>query len=244
MKSEFHVEPDAESACRAAADRFASFARESIAARGTFTVALGGGNTPKRMHELLASEHARDVPWNRIEFFLGDERWVPLGSPESNARGVREHLLARVPVDAARVHFVPVDRATPQIAAAEYERELRRIVGDAGLDLVLLGLGRDGHTASLFPNDPTLDERERWVVAVRAPAIYPTRDRITLTPAAIERSRAVNFLVTGKDKSAAVALARAVTAANAEASLDLPSARIRPREAVIWFLDAEAASAS
>jgi 6-phosphogluconolactonase len=142
------------------------------------------------------------------------------------------------------VHFVPVDRATPQIAAAEYERELRRIVGDAGLDLVLLGLGADGHTASLFPGDPALEERERWVVATRAPSSYPVRDRITLTLTAIAKSRDVFFLVTGKDKAAAVARARAVPATNAAASLDSPSARVRARESVIWFLDTEAASAS
>ncbi|HEX9049135.1 MAG TPA: 6-phosphogluconolactonase, partial [Anaeromyxobacter sp.] len=227
---------DAEEVARAAAEEVALAAARADAARGRFTLALAGGSTPRRLYALLADARApfrARVPWERTHVFFGDERPVPPEHPDSNYRMAREALLDRVPV--ASVHRIPGEDPA---AAEAYEDELRRFfeVPPGGppprLDLVLLGLGEDGHTASLFPGSPALDERARWVVSPFVERLG-TR-RTTLTLPILDRARAVVFLATGAGKAGA--LARVLAAAPGAAPL--PAARVRPDAgAVVWIVD-------
>ncbi len=191
----------------AAADLFVSQCQRSLA-HGRFTVALSGGSTPRRLHSLLASPSYRDrIDWTRIEFFWGDERFVPQDDPESNFRMARETLLDHVPVQPSQIHAVPTQLGDPAAAAATYGEEIRRVfqLGPNDLprfDLILLGMGPDGHTASLFPHTAALHERERLVVANAVPQLQTVR--ITLTAAVINNAAAVVFLVAGADKAQAL----------------------------------------
>ena len=170
-----------------------------------FAVALSGGSTPRRLYQLLADAPYREAfPWARTHWFWGDERFVPHDSPQSNYRMVREAMLARVPVPAGNIHPIPTEGLTPQEAALSYERDLKSFYGASTLqpdrplfDVTFLGLGPEGHIASLFPGTAILNERTRWVGAVIGAKPEP---RITLTYPALESSRAVAFLVTGAAK--------------------------------------------
>jgi len=210
----------------------------ALAGSGPFRVSLSGGSTPKALYALLASDAFRGrFPWQRVAWYWGDERFVPWDHPESNYRMTREAMLAKAPVPSENIHPVPAD-GTPEQAAARYERTLREAYGATVLDparplfdLTLLGLGADGHTASLLPGEPVLQERERWVAAVShgRPEV-----RITMTYPAIESSRRVAFLVAGKDKAA---IFKAIRAGGSE----VPAARVRPVGDLIWFADRAAA---
>lgn len=201
---------------------------------GPVRVALSGGSTPKEMYTLLAADEFRSrLPWDRLELFWGDERFVPYNDPASNYRMTVETLLSRAPIPADHVHPVPVE-GTPGAAAAEYEGLLKRLYGASTLDpsrplfhIMLLGLGADGHTASLIPGQPILEERTRWVAAV---AEGRPETRITLTYPAIESSACIAFLVTGAEKAMAVRLARA-------GDLSVPAGRLETGADVIWFVD-------
>ena len=205
-----------------------------------FRVALSGGSTPKSSYELLASPEFRGrMPWNRVMWFWGDERFVPQNDPESNYRMAWEAMLSRVP--ALRQNIFPVPTAgDPDAAAAQYETTLKRIYGRDSLDkerplfdVVLLGMGEDGHTASLIPGEPVLQERKHWVAAV---AHGRPEVRITLTYPAIENSRHVAFLVQGEAKAA---MFRAIRSGQS----DVPAANVRSRGEVIWFVDRAVAGA-
>src|SRR5215468_4721862 len=210
----------------------------ALAATGAFRVSLSGGSTPKTLYMLLASdEFRRRFPWTRVSWYWGDERFVPYDHPESNYRMTREAMLAKAPVPATNIHPVPAD-GTPEQAAARYERTLQDAYGAAVLDparplfdITLLGLGTDGHTASLLPGEPILQERKHWVAAVShgRPEI-----RITMTYPAIESSRRVAFLVAGKEKAAIFKTIRA-------GGSDVPAARVRPVGELVWFVDRAAA---
>ena len=223
----------------AAARLFAETAAAAAAARGRFCAALSGGSTPRPLYERLAADpYGRGLPWEAIHLFWGDERCVAPDDPRSNYGMVRRALLDRVPVPPGNVH--PMDgEAEPPRGAAAYEAELRRFFPDAALpwfDLVLLGLGRDGHTASLFPGSPVLETRDRLVAWVPAPA--PGPDRLTLTLPVINQAGRVLFLVAGAEKAGI--LARVLARGEADASL--PAARVRPvRGQLLWFADREAA---
>jgi 6-phosphogluconolactonase len=209
------------------------------AKRDTFAVALSGGSTPRRLYELLAAPPCRETfPWARTHWFWGDERFVPHDDEESNYRMVREALLSRAPIPAANIHAVPTQCTTPNDAAAAYERALQSFYGATTLaperplfDIVLLGLGPEGHTASLFPGTAILEERRRWVGAVVGAKPEP---RITLTYPALESSREVAFLVAGEEKRAVLDRLFAGDAA-------LPAARLQPQGALRFFLDRAAA---
>lgn len=195
------VEPIDELAERAAA-RIAGLAREAVAARGTCALALAGGSTPRPIYERLAGMAEERMPWSRLEIYFGDERCVPPDDADSNYRMAREALLDRAPIDAARVHRMAGER-DPEEAARLYEREL-----PDSLDVVLLGVGPDGHTASLFPGSPALDEpleSGRRVLAVTGSK--PPPRRLTLSPRALREARALLVLVTGAEKAEAVARA-------------------------------------
>jgi 6-phosphogluconolactonase len=206
-------------------------AEEIIAGRRPFRLVLAGGSTPRQTYRHLAAR--RDIRWDCVEIFFGDERFVPPDDPDSNYRMARETLLGKI--SPRKLLPIPTD-GSPESAAARYDETLRQQYGASRLDpavplfdLVLLGLGPDGHTASLLPGQPVLEERQRWVAAVPRGRDEP---RITLTYPALESSRLILFLVTGADKKEAVAKARAG---------QLPAGHLRPEGRVIWLLDPAAA---
>ena len=210
----------------------------ALAAKGPFRVSLSGGSTPKALFGLLASDEFRHrFPWQRVSWFWGDERFVPHDHPDSNYRMTRETMFAKVPVPPENIHPVPVD-GTPDDAARRYERTLQEAYGATSLDparplfdVTLLGLGTDGHTASLLPGEPVLEERKRWVAAV---AHGRPEVRITMTYPVIESSRRVAFLVAGKEKAP---ILRAIRDGNSQ----VPAARVRPIGRLLWFVDSAAA---
>lgn len=217
------------------ARRVAGWITDLAAASGArFALCLSGGSTPRRFYQLLAESPYRDtLPWDRIHWFWGDERFVPWDHPDSNYGMVHAALLGRVPVPPGNIHGIPTN-GTPADAAAAYERVLKSYYGSESLDptrplfdVVILGLGPDGHTASLIPGTSVLQERHRWVAEVIGGRPEP---RITLTYPALESSRHTAFLVAGADKLEM--LSRALAGDQA-----LPAARIRPVGELIWFVD-------
>lgn len=208
------------------------------AKEGVFAVCLAGGSTPKALYALLAGEPLRGrFPWERVHFFFGDERFVAADHADSNQRMVREALLNHVPVKPEQVHAFPTT-GTPEVAAARYTRDLQDFYGAEQLDparplfdVVLLGLGEDGHTASLFPGVAALEERLDWAAAVIGAKPEP---RLTLTYPALESSGVVAFVVAGAGKRDV--LARVMAGDEA-----LPAARLRPQGELVWFVDVAAA---
>jgi 6-phosphogluconolactonase len=230
--SETRAFDDTEALAHHAARWLCAFAQRS---NGRFAVSLSGGSTPRRLYELLAQA---DVPWDRVHWFWGDERFVPPDHADSNYRMAREALLARAPVPSANIHAIPTEGLSPEEAASAYERTLQRFYGAEVLvrerplfDVTLLGLGEDGHTASLFPGHPALGEERRWVLAVRGAR---KEARITLTYPALQASRETAFLVTGAAKKDALARARA-------GDRTIPAGRLRPVGGLHWFIDRAAA---
>jgi len=202
MKAE--VLPDAEAVARRAAVIIASDARAAALARGRFLLATSGGATPWRMLELLAGE---DVPWPLVQVFQVDERVAEASDPARNFTRLRTSLLDRVPISADQIHAMPVEGTDLAAAAARYAATLRRFGGTPPiLDLVHLGLGTDGHTASLVPGDPALEDASS-MVAVSGP--YEGFRRMTLTYPVLERARRILWVVTGSDKAAALSRMRA-----------------------------------
>lgn len=204
-------------------------------APGNFRLVLSGGTTPQLLYSVLAHPpYFNRIPWRRLQLFWGDERFVSHDDPDSNFGMAFATLLRHVPIPPEQVYPIPVD-GTPEDAASRYEATLRAFQArdESGplFDVVLLGLGADGHTASLLPESPVLDEKERWVAAVDRGR---PQARITLTYPAIASSRKVAFIVAGAEKESAVLNAVAGKPA-------LPAARIRSAGEVIWFLDRAAA---
>ncbi len=219
----------------AAAADFVRRANEAIESRGRFAVALAGGSTPRATYELLASDYADALDWSRVHIFFGDERGVPPDHEDSNYRMAHDALLSHVPVGG--VHRMRGE-LPPEEAAAAYEEELRKFFGAVGfptLDLIMLGTGEDGHTASLFPDTPALDERERWAVANPVEKLGTTR--ITLTSPVINASRAVSFLVAGEGKAEAM---REILEGNGSPR-QYPAKLIQPDGELTWMLDRAAA---
>lgn len=199
---EVDIRPGPEAVADEAASQVAELADRAIASRGRFVVSLSGGSTPRAMHARLASANRGAIDWSRVDFYWSDDRLVPAGDPDSNYRMARETLLDPLGIDPARVHRILGESADAGAAATAYARDLEASVPIEGgvpvFDLVLLGIGADGHTASLFPFTPALDVSDRWVVPGRAPR--PPLDRVTLTFPVIHAARAVRVLVTGADK--------------------------------------------
>ncbi|MGA7561134.1 MAG: 6-phosphogluconolactonase [Terriglobales bacterium] len=224
----------------AAAEEFVRAGRAAIGAQGRFTVALSGGSTPKGLYSLLASKYA-DFAWSRVFLFFGDERHVPPTDPESNYRMVKESLLAKIAIPAENVFRVPAENPDASAAAAEYEAQLRRFFGlrpeeFPRFDLILLGMGPDGHTASLFPDSPALDEQSRLVVANWV-AKFNTH-RITFTFPVLNHAAEVMFLASGPDK--ADILHQVLEGKNTP---PLPSQRVQPADGkLLWMLDEAAAA--
>jgi 6-phosphogluconolactonase len=234
------VLPTAVDLFHAAAEEFIRAARTAIGAQGRFSVALSGGSTPKSLYSLLASNYA-DFAWNRVFLFFGDERHVPPTDPESNYRMVKESLLSKIAIPADNVFRVPAENPDADAAAADYEAQLRSFFelkpGEfPRFDLVLLGMGPDGHTASLFPGSAALDERSRLVVANWV-AQFNTH-RITLTFPVLNRAAEVMFLASGPDKADMLHQVLEV-----KMTPPLPAQRIEPTDGkLLWMLDEAAAA--
>ena len=231
--------PDAESLARDAAAACAEAMAAAVRERGACSIALSGGTTPVPVHRLLATEFRERVPWERVHVFWGDDRYVPPTDARSNYRMARETLLDHVPVPPAQIHAMPTHYVQPDEAAADYERTLRAAMGGPVpvLDLAIMGMGPDGHTASLFPHAAALDETGRWVLAVTGPADPPLR--LTLTIPVLAAARAIYFLVTGEDKAEPVA---AVLSGRADPARYPAAALQRAAPHAAWWLDAPAAA--
>ena len=220
---------DADAVARAGAALTAEAARAAVAARGRFVVAFSGGRTPWQMLRALADEK---MPWPAVQVVQVDERVAPAGDPDRNLTHLRDSLLAHCPLRPEQVHPMPVESADLEAASLDYALTLRKLTGSpAVLDLVHLGLGPDGHTASLVPADPVLDVTERDVATTGA---YQGRRRMTLTFPVLNRARRIVWLVTGRDKAEMLArLSRADAA--------IPAGRIQQDTAVV-LADREAAA--
>lgn len=235
---------DANSIAQTAAAEFLEAARESVREKGSFSIALAGGSTPKTLYGLLASNPLLQakVPWSKIQFFFGDERHVPPDHAESNFRMAKEAMLAKAPIDPRQVHRIKAEKRNAAEAAVQYEDDLRASFGLAtdqlpGFDLVLLGMGPEGHTASLFPGTKALKEERRLVVSNWVGKLYT--DRITLTPPVLNNAARVIFMVHGEEKAPAL---KAVLEGPYEPE-QLPAQLIRPKLGkVLWLVDPSAAS--
>jgi 6-phosphogluconolactonase len=225
----------------AAAEKIVDYEYEFHGEPDPFSVALAGGNTPRRVYELLATERFRDrIEWSKVHFFFGDERCVPPDHPDSNYAMAYESLISKVPIPAKNVHRI-ISEGNANENARAYENQLRAFF--AGLswprfELVLLGMGEDGHTASLFPNSEALQEVSRWVVPTKNE--QSGQERITLTVPVFNHARRVMFLVTGKNKAQRL---KEVLRPQPAGSEQLPAQAITPLEGTLeWLVDADAAS--
>lgn len=227
---------------RAAADEFTQSARDAIAARGRFVVALSGGSTPQGAHSLIAADQndpAKRLPWEKVHIFFGDERHVPPTDPQSNYRSANETLLSKIPIPPQNVHRIHAE-LDAVLAANQYEQELRNFfqipAGDwPRFDLIMLGLGPDGHTASLFPQTAALQENSRWVVANWVEKFNSYR--ITFTFPIINNAKQVMFLVAGGDK--AEILKKVLQPQPGDS---YPSQRVQPLNGLLlWIVDKTAA---
>ncbi len=241
MACEIHIFPDEDALARAAADRVTAILETAIAQSTSATVALSGGRTPRRLYETLARSPYRErVSWHLVHWFWGDERPVPSDHPESNYRLAAETLLHQLPVDWSHVHRVPTE-LEPHAAAETYERVLREVFGIRPgevphFDLILLGMGADGHVASLFPGTAALHETLRLVVANEVPQLKTTR--ITFTAPLLQRAHHVIVLVTGDEKALAVRAALE----EPDDPQQVPAHVLRSASgSVLWMLDATAA---
>ncbi len=235
---------DLDALSEAAATELTALARAAIAERGSFHVALSGGSTPRRLFERLAAAGPGALPWADVHLWWGDERTVPPDHADSNYAMARRALIEPLGLADARIHRIAGEDPDPVVAALAYERALVAALGAPPVfDLVLLGMGPDGHTASLFPGSPAVDGRidqSKWVVAnpVRSPLVHGEATRITLTAPAINAARHVRFLVTGADKAAV--LAQVLEGAHDPERY--PSQLIAPAE-LAWLVDTAAAAA-
>ncbi len=223
-----------------------AFAHECVRDYGLFSVALAGGSTPQGLYELLAKpEVTTKFPLFNTHFFWGDERFVPHDDPQSNFFAVKDNLLADVALPRENIHPIQTENISPEESATLYESELKKYFSQEELDLdidnpdeplfdvMIFGVGADGHTASLFPASESLDEKSRWVVPARAPQGVTPQQRITLTYPLINRSRHVYFLASGASKSDVV---HTILDGSDDSAHRYPAARVEAQDRIIWFL--------
>ena len=238
-----HTFTDAQELTRAAAGLFLEVGKQAIAERNRFLVALSGGSTPKALYSILANDkYAQQLDWSKVHFLFGDERSVPPTHADSNFAMANAILFSPLHIPSAQIHRMRGEDP-PETAAAQYETTLRHLTTAVPgqwprLDLVLLGMGDDGHTASLFPGTASLTEQTRWVVPSTSP--QGTRARVTLTLGVINHASVVLFLVAGRNKAAVV---RRVLEQRPGDPGPYPAALIRPETGrLLWYLDRAAAS--
>lgn len=228
---------------RGAAEELARIAEAAVAARGRFDLVLAGGGTPRRLYQILSAEYSKRIDWSKTHLFWGDERYVSTNDPTSNYRMAREALIDPLSqggllpprgIDPANIHPMPTAAADPDQAARAYEQILRQQFGGAAprFDLVLLGIGPEGHTASLFPGSSALAERERWVVAVRVAAQPP--QRLTLTLPSLNGAENIFFLAEGEKKREIVSKLLSLKPGE---ETKYPAAQMQPRGRLLLFLD-------
>jgi 6-phosphogluconolactonase len=238
--TKIEIYPDLTALGRRAAVLFASLAGKSVSGKGRFAVALSGGSTPKGLYSLLGHPPYRDeIDWSSVHFFWADERCVHREDEASNFKLAFDQLLSKIPVPGRNIHRIKSEKG-PELGAKDYEQRIREFFGASEpprFDLILLGMGEDGHTASLFPGSGALRETKRHALPVHSEK--PGIDRITLTLPVLNRASEILFLVSGLSKAAAVEL----VLAKGDEGAPLPAALVRPPEGeVTWLIDAEAAS--
>ena len=235
----YQVVPDAEALAQAAAEQFVRIAKDAQQKRGRFFVALAGGSTPQRMHELLRQDAFREqVDWSNVIVFFGDERFLPAEHPDNNYHMAKNTLLDHVPIPEKNVHAFQTSSKSPQDAASAYEQTLRSVFGTTlpVFDLILLGIGPDGHTASLFPGFAQVTHPTGQLVAVVTDSPKPPADRLTLTYKTLNAARHILFLAGGASKADIIPRIFAGDSA-------LPAARVKAHDGeVMWLLDEAAAS--
>ncbi len=235
------VYPDLHKASQALAGRLAEVAKDVLAAKNCFALALSGGKTPRYLYTFLARECSSEISWERVHLFWSDERCVSQESKDSNFAMAYKALISEVPLPSQNIHRIPAEINPPERAAETYERMIREFFKpeeeDSFLfDAMILGVGEDGHTASLFPGSSALAEKVHWVLAVNAPPSFSPQKRITLTLPLINRSRSIFFLASGTKKREVV---REILN-NPEAPRKLyPAAMIHPLGSVAWYVDRE-----
>jgi len=234
------IYPDIATLSHDAAQHIVRIANESIATYGRFTMALSGGTTPRKTYELLGSEpYSRQINWTLVHIFWGDERSVPPESPDSNYRMAHEILLSKIPIPAVQVHRMLANEPNRDAASQEYVEEMQRVFATDDIpsfDLIQLGMGPEGHTASLFPHQEALHEERRLVMPVSVPK--PPPDRLTFTPPLLNAARNLLFLVTGSDKADAL---HAVLEGPYQPD-EYPAQIVRPPNGeVVWMVDTAAA---
>lgn len=226
---------DATAVTTLAASHFAGSLQAAVEARGRFVVLLSGGSTPKALYEMLATETYATLPWDQVVVCFEDERDVPADHAESNYRMAHEALLAHVPIPAANVHRIPTDVTPPKEAAATYEKTLRSLFDSEWpqFDLALMGVGEDGHTASLFPGSPGVDEKQAWVIAPFVDKLKVRRYSLTLP--ALANAREMVFLAVGPGKAEAVS---ACLEGAEDATVKPPARRVSEAHGrAVWLLD-------
>ena len=243
MNCEMRRYPHMEEMSRDAARFVAHHARECSEKQGSFSIVLSGGHTPRPLFEHLASAPVSDaMPWSTTYVFWGDERCVPKESAQSNYDMAVKTLLTKVPVPDGNIYRMQAELSPPERAAALYEKRLRHFFKEPSpiaerfpsFDLILLGMGSDGHTASLFPGDPAVDETTRWVVSVNGSNATPPVPRLTLTLPVINHAGCVLFLVAGEAKRGVV---ERILSQPDDARTRYPAARVRAKDRLIWFTD-------
>jgi 6-phosphogluconolactonase len=241
---DIRIHRDSQAWAEAAAEFVLEVGKDAVRTNGRFLIALSGGTTPETLYRALTSPAFADrFDWSRTTFFFSDERCVPLDDPRSNYVLAKKSLFTPLNIMPSQVYRMAGESSDPQAAAFEYEQQLRLATKTSSstqpsLDLVLLGLGEDGHTASLFPGVTILRDHQRVIAATQSPKDPP--NRLTMTLAAINRASVILFLVTGVGKAGVV---RAILDPRTEAERKLPAALVSPEEGrLIWFLDRAAAA--
>jgi len=224
----------------ALAERIVETARVAIEEHGQYTMALSGGKTPALLYSLLASEFSERIGWNSVHLFWGDERFVPQDHPDSNFRMAYHAWISKVPIPHQNIHPISTETETPEEAARSYEKTLKEFFNPPdnksipAFDAILLGVGTDGHTASLFPGSRGLDEKSRWVVSVEAPPSVFPKKRITLTLPLINSSREVFFFAFGDEKKNVL---RAIFEEPEKAKKVYPAAMVKAQERLLWYVE-------
>jgi 6-phosphogluconolactonase len=237
--------PTLEKACEALAKRIAALSSETVAHQTTFSLALSGGRTPGYLYQILGERYTSLIDWNAVHLFWGDERVVPLDHKDSNYALVEKTLIRKVIIPRSNIHPMPVNIRPLSKAAEDYEKTLREFFERektnrtiSTFDVQILGLGEDGHTASLFPGSPALEEDHRWVLPIQSPVSGSLRKRLTVTLPMINKARYTFFLVSGERKRK---ILRTILKENRRDRNLYPAWRVQPRQNLYWYLDRTAA---